>query len=187
MLCYFLWKIFLNFASKEKKVVEIQIKIIIIMKEKVTEGVTKVTKSKFIQDFKDFINRGNVMDLAVGVIIGGAFGKIVTSLVNDIIMPLVGLAMGGINFADLKWVFTPEVKDAAGEIVTPEAALCYGSFIQSFIDFLIIAFTIFVMIRVIAKLSRKKEEEKVEETPAPAEPSNEEKLLTEIRDLLKNK
>lgn len=140
--------------------------------------------SKFLTDFKNFAMKGNVLDMAVGVIIGGAFGKIVTSLVNDVIMPAVGLLVGGINFTELKWVIKEAVLDEAGAVVTPEATLNYGNFIQSTVDFLIIAFCIFLFIRLISKLNRKKEEAPA--APAP-EPSAEEKLLTEIRDLLKNK
>jgi large conductance mechanosensitive channel len=135
--------------------------------------------SKFLTEFKEFAMRGNVMDMAVGVIIGGAFGKIVTSLVNDVIMPVIGCVVGGINFTDLKWV----IKEAVGE--TPEVALLYGQFIQNVVDFLIIAFCIFMMIKVISRLTKKKEEAPAP-APAPA-PSAEEKLLTEIRDLLKEK
>ena len=114
--------------------------------------------------------------MAVGVIIGGAFGKIVTSLVNDVIMPVVGLVIGGVDFTNLKWVFAEATE------TTPEAALMYGQFIQNVVAFLIIAFCIFMMVKGIAKLSRKKDEAPA---PAPApEPSAEEKLLTEIRDLL---
>lgn len=142
--------------------------------------------SNFLTDFKNFAMKGNVIDMAVGVIIGGAFGKIVTSLVNDVFMPAVGLLMGGINFKELKWVIKPEVKDAAGAVISPEATLNYGNFIQTTVDFIIIAFCIFLFIRLIGKLSRKKEEVPAPPAPAP-EPSAEEKLLTEIRDLLKNK
>ena len=139
----------------------------------------------FIQDFKAFALKGNVVDMAVGVIIGGAFGKIVTSVVNNIIMPPIGVITGGVDFTDLKLV----IKDAVmeGETVVSEAVtLNYGQFIQDVVDFLIIAFCIFLMVKAIAKLSRKKEEAPAEPAPAP-EPSAEEKLLTEIRDLLKNK
>ena len=142
--------------------------------------------SNFLTDFKNFAMKGNVIDMAVGVIIGGAFGKIVTSLVNDVFMPAVGLLMGGINFKELKWVIKPEVKDAAGAVISPEATLNYGNFIQTTVDFIIIAFCIFLFIRLIGKLSRKKEEVPAPPAPEP-EPSAEEKLLTEIRDLLKNK
>lgn len=122
----------------------------------------------FFKEFKEFAMKGNVMDMAVGVIIGGAFGKIVTSLVDDVLMPAIGTLTGGVDFSNLAVTFG-------------DANLKYGSFIQNIIDFLIIAFCIFLMIKGMNKLSKKKEEE-----PAvPAEPSNEEKLLSEIRDLLK--
>ena len=137
----------------------------------------------FIQDFKAFALKGNVVDMAVGVIIGGAFGKIVTSVVNNIIMPPISFLTGGVNFTDLKLT----IKDAVveGENVVSEAVtLNYGQFIQDVVDFLIIAFCIFLMVKGIAALSRKKEEEAAAPAPAP-EPSAEEKLLTEIRDLLK--
>jgi len=135
----------------------------------------------FIQDFKAFALKGNVVDMAVGVIIGGAFGKIVTSVVNNIIMPPIGVVTGGVDFTDLKVV----LKEAEGE--AEAVTLNYGQFIQDVVDFLIIAFCIFLMVKGIAALTRKKEEEKAAE-PAPApEPSAEEKLLTEIRDLLKQK
>ncbi|MCQ2201515.1 MAG: large-conductance mechanosensitive channel protein MscL [Bacteroidales bacterium] len=135
--------------------------------------------SKFLQDFKNFAMKGNVVDMAVGVIIGGAFGKIVTSLVQDVIMPPIGLLVGGVNFKDLK-VTLKEASDGVDAVT-----LNYGNFLQTAFDFLIIAFSIFMMIRIITKLTEKKKEEAP--APAPAEPSNEEKLLTEIRDLLKNK
>lgn len=139
----------------------------------------------FIQDFKAFALKGNVVDMAVGVIIGGAFGKIVTSIVNNIIMPPIGVLTGGMDFTDLKLVLKDAVKE--GDPVVSEAVtINYGQFIQDVVDFLIIAFCIFLMVKGIAALSRKKEEKPAEPAPAP-EPSAEEKLLTEIRDLLKNK
>lgn len=138
---------------------------------------------KFLKDFKDFAMKGNVVDMAVGVIIGAAFGKIVSSLVDDIIMPLVGVATGGMNFTDYKWVIKPEVKDAAGEVIQPLVSLNWGSCIQTVVNFIIVAFCIFVMIRFIQNLRREKTEEVAEE--APAEPTKEEALLTEIRDILK--
>lgn len=156
-------------------------------------------KSNFLSDFKKFAMKGNVIDMAVGVIIGGAFGKIVTSIVNDIIMPPIGLLVGGMNFKDLKFVMQaakPEVLNEAGEVVSPavaEVTLNYGNFLQQTFDFLIIAMSIFIVIKVITKvseMSKKKEEEVAAAAPAPApvpEPSAEEKLLTEIRDLLKEK
>ena len=133
----------------------------------------------FIQDFKAFALKGNVVDMAVGVIIGGAFGKIVTSVVNNIIMPPIGVLTGGVDFTDLKLV----IKEAEGE--AEAVTLNYVAFIQDVVDFLIIAFCIFLMVKGIAALTRQKKEEE-EAAPAPApEPSAEEKLLTEIRDLLK--
>ena len=142
--------------------------------------------SNFITEFKEFAMRGNVMDMAVGVIIGGAFGKIVSSLVNDVIMPLVGKCTGGMDFTNLfvnlgdgEFSTLKEAQEAGA------AVLAYGSFIQNIIDFLIIAFCIFLMIKGVNKLSKKKEEE-----PAPAEepaPTKDQELLAEIRDLLKNK
>ena len=150
----------------------------------------------FIKDFKAFAMKGNVVDMAVGVIIGGAFGKIVTSVVNDIIMPPIGLLVGGVDFKDLKLILQEgqeEILNEAGEVITPavaEVTLNYGNFLQQTFDFLIIALSIFIMIKAITKLTEKK---KKEEAPAPAapapapEPSAEEKLLTEIRDLLKEK
>ena len=130
-----------------------------------------------LKEFKEFVMRGNVMDLAVAVIIGGAFGKIVTSLVNDLVMPIIGMVMGGVNFNGLKYIITP----ASGDIA--EAAIRYGAFIQAIIDFLIIAFVIFMFIKLISSMKKK-------EVAAPAEvpaPTNEEVLLGEIRDLLKVK
>ena len=138
----------------------------------------------FIQDFKAFALKGNVVDMAVGVIIGGAFGKIVTSIVYNIIMPPIGVITGGVDFTDLKLVIK-EAEKAGDEVIAEAVTLNYGQFIQDVVDFLIIAFCIFLMVKGIAALSRKKEEPAA---PAPApEPSAEEKLLTEIRDLLKNK
>lgn len=136
---------------------------------------------KFLQDFKAFAMRGNVVDMAVGVIIGAAFGKIVTSLVNDIIMPVIGKLTGGVNFTHLAWQISPAVIDETGAETTPAVLISYGSFIQNVIDFIIIAFCIFLMIKLMMKLQRKKEEAPA----APPAPSNEEKLLAEIRDLLK--
>ncbi|HJC92697.1 MAG TPA: large-conductance mechanosensitive channel protein MscL [Candidatus Phocaeicola excrementigallinarum] len=139
---------------------------------------------KILQEFKKFAMRGNVIDMAVGVIIGGAFGKIVSSLVADVVMPLVGLLVGGINFTQLKWVIKPAVMDG-DKVVTPEASLNYGNFIQVTFDFLVIAVAVFLMVKGINTLSRKKKEEAAKVTP-PA-PSAEVQLLTEIRDLLKEK
>jgi len=130
-----------------------------------------------IKEFKEFALKGNVIDLAVGVMIGGAFGKIVTSLVNDVLMPVIGVLLGGISFKDLKYVVTPAVGDIA------EVAVLYGAFIQSIIDFLIIAVSIFLFIKLLS--SRKKKE--CEVPPAPPAPSQEALLLEEIRDLMKSK
>ena len=133
----------------------------------------------FIKEFKEFAMRGNVMDMAVGVIIGGAFGKIVTSLVDDVLMPVIGMLTGGIDLTNLKYqVMLPAID---GGDPTPGATLNYGVFIQNIIDFLIIAFCIFLMIKAMNKLMPKKEE-----PAAPAGPTQEE-LLTDIRDLLKKK
>ena len=111
---------------------------------------------KFSEDFKAFIAKGNVIDMAVGVVIGGAFNKIVTSLVNDIIMPLVGLAVGGLNVKDWKWVIKAAEYDAAGNVVTAENAVNYGNFIQAGIDILIVALTLFVILKVFTGLKDKK-------------------------------
>ncbi len=144
---------------------------------------------KFFSDFKAFALKGNVVDMAVGVIIGGAFGKIVTSLVNDIITPLISFATGKVMLTELKWVISPEVKEA-GEVIVAETALTYGNFIQTVIDFLIIALSIFVVLRIIMKASeklealRKKEEEEVAEEEKEAE-ETELSILKEIRDSLK--
>lgn len=140
--------------------------------------------SKFLSDFKEFALKGNIVDMAVGVIIGGAFGKIVTSLVNDIIMPVVSLCTGGVNFSDKAVELSPAVLDPATKEVVKEAVSWnYGMFIQNIIDFLIIAICIFVAIRMAMKL--KKQEAEPDPAPeAPAEPTKEEVLLTEIRDLL---
>ncbi|MGJ1431970.1 large-conductance mechanosensitive channel protein MscL [Sphingobacterium spiritivorum] len=133
----------------------------------------------FIKEFKEFAMRGSVVDLAVGVVIGGAFGKIVTSLVDDIIMPPIGFVTGGIDFSDMKYVLT--AGDEANKI--KEVAINYGNFINIVIQFLIVAFCIFLVIKGLNSLKRKDE-------PAPAAapaPTKEETLLTEIRDILKNK
>ena len=129
-------------------------------------------KNTFLTEFKTFIARGNVMDMAVGVIIGGAFSAITTSLINDIIMPILGIFTSSISFADLSFTIN-------GAVIT------YGNFIQAILNFLIMAFVVFCMVKAINKLHRKQEEPAA--PPAPPEPSNEEKLLAEIRDLLKEK
>ena len=141
----------------------------------------------FIKEFKEFAVKGTVMDMAVGVIIGGAFGKIVTSLVNDVLMPVIGKLTGGVSFVDLfvnlgdgNYKTLAEAKEAGA------AVFAYGQFIQNIIDFLIVAFCIFLMIKGMNKLSRKKEEPAPAEPEAPKGPTQEE-LLAEIRDLLKKK
>lgn len=135
---------------------------------------------KFFSEFKEFAIKGNVVDMAVGVIIGAAFGKIVTSLVNDIIMPVIGVLTGGVNFSDYKFV----IKDAVtqGEEVIPEVAITWGAFVQAIVDFLIVAFCIFLAIKAINRLRRQKEA--AQETPAAPAGPTQEQLLTEIRDLL---
>jgi len=137
----------------------------------------------FIQEFKNFAMRGNVIDLAVGVIIGGAFGKIVSSLVSDVIMPPIGVLIGGVNFTDLAITLKAASVDAAGQVV-PAVVLRLGNFIQTVFDFTVVAFVIFLMIRTINRISSKKAEEPA---ATPPEPTKEEQLLTEIRDLLKEK
>jgi len=137
---------------------------------------------KIIQEFKEFAIKGNVVDMAVGIIIGGAFGKIVTSLVNDVIMPPIGMLIGGVNFNGLRLVLKSATVDAAG-VASPEVAINYGAFIQVLFDFIIVAFCIFMMIKGLNSLKKKKEEAPA----APPAPTKEEVLLTEIRDLLKNK
>lgn len=135
-----------------------------------------------VSEFKEFAMRGNVVDLAVGVVIGAAFGKIVASLVNDVIMPAVGFIVGGVNFSDLAFELKAATVDAAGAEV-PAVLVKYGAFIQTIVDFLIIAFAIFVAVKVINKLKRKEEAAPA----APPAPSEEVKLLTEIRDALKSR
>ena len=130
-----------------------------------------------LSEFKEFAMRGNVIDMAIGIIIGGAFGKIVSSLVNDILMPPLGYLIGGVNFRELSVI----IKEAVGD--KPAVTLNYGNFIQVVIDFLIIAFVIFMMVKLM-NAAKKKQEEK---PAAPPEPTRDQELLTEIRDLLKNK
>jgi large conductance mechanosensitive channel len=132
-----------------------------------------------LKEFKEFAMRGNVIDLAVGVVIGAAFGKIVTSLVDQIIMPLIGMVTGGVDFSDMKWVLKPaDVSNPAHKVA--EVAVQYGAFINTLIQFIIIAFAIFLVVKAINKLTRR-------EPAAPAAPAADVVLLTEIRDLLKNK
>ncbi len=140
--------------------------------------------TKFLSEFKEFAMKGNVVDMAVGVVIGAAFGKIVSSLVNDIIMPLVGVATGGMNFTDYKLVVQKAVMDGA-EVIKPEVTLNWGAWVQTIVDFLIVAFCIFVMVKFMNQLRRNRKEEPAAPAPAP-EPTKEETLLTEIRDILKS-
>ena len=127
-----------------------------------------------LKEFKDFAMRGNVVDMAVGIVIGGAFGKIVSSFVNDVLMPPIGLLVGGVDFADLAIT----LQEASGDVAA--VTVNYGSFIQTVIDFVIIAFAIFMVVKAMNNLKKKEEAA----PPAPPKPSAEEKLLTEIRDLL---
>ena len=143
---------------------------------------------KFFEEFKTFAMRGNVIDMAVGVVIGGAFGKITTSIVNDIIMPLISMLTGGINFSEWKWVLKEAVLDAEGAVATAEVAVNFGNTIAIILDFIIIAFAVFCMVKALNSLYREKEEPAPEPEPEPAPPApTTEELLTEIRDLLKNK
>ena len=143
---------------------------------------------KFFEEFKTFAMRGNVIDMAVGVVIGGAFGKITTSIVNDIIMPLISMITGGIDFSAWKWVLKAAVYEADGvTIKLPEVAVNFGNTIAIILDFIIIAFAVFCMVKALNNLHKKKEEPapaEPEAPPAPPAPTAEE-LLAEIRDLLK--
>ncbi len=148
-------------------------------------------KSTFWSDFKEFISKGNVIDMAVGVVIGGAFKDIVNALVNNIIMPLVGLLTGGTSVSDLKYVIKEAVLDAEGAVIEAENAILYGDFIQKIIDFLLIAFCIFVVLRIMMKTKEKLEamRKKEEEAPAPEAPAEPvettDDILKDIRELLK--
>lgn len=144
-----------------------------------------IDMNKTLKEFKDFAMRGNVVDMAVGVIIGGAFGKIVSSVVSDVIMPPLGILIGGVNFSDLRLTLKEAGLDAAGKEI-PAVTLNYGNFFQTVFDFLIIAFSIFLFIKLINKLVKKKETDSSEKQ-TPPQPSKEEVLLSEIRDLLKEK
>lgn len=137
-----------------------------------------------IKEFKKFAMRGNVVDLAVGIIIGGAFGKIVSSLVADVLMPPLGLLIGGINFTDIKFTIKDAVIDSAGKVISSPVTLNVGNFIQSVFDFTIVAFSVFILVKAMNKLTAKDQaKEAVAATPPP--PSKEVQLLSEIRDLLK--
>ncbi len=145
--------------------------------------------NKYWKEFKSFAIKGNVIDLAVAVIIGGAFGKIVSSLVADVVMPLVGLVAGGVDFTTWKWILKKEILDLDGGLVKAAITMNIGRFFQNIFDFLIISLSIFLMIKMITKIKLRlaKEEKKEEEKKEPPKPSEEQKLLTEIRDILKSK
>jgi len=140
-----------------------------------------------LKEFKDFAMKGNVIDLAVGIIIGAAFGKIVSSIVNDVIMPPIGLLVGGINFTDIKVIMKDAVTDpATGKVIKEAVALKVGNFIQALVDFTIVAFSVFLMVKGLNSLSKKKEAEAAAPPPPPPATKDQE-LLTEIRDLLKSR
>ena len=162
-----------------------------MVEEKITTAATKKARG-FIAEFKEFINRGNVMDMAVGVIIATAFGKITTSLVNDVVMPAIGYFFGGTDLSQLNIVLKPEVVDAATkEVLEPAVAIGIGTFLTTIIDFILVALVVFCVIKVMNSAKdkmealKKKEEEAAAAEAAPPEPSAEETLLMEIRDLLK--
>lgn len=141
---------------------------------------------KFFEEFKAFAMRGNVVDMAVGVVIGGAFGKITTSIVNDIIMPLISMLTGGVDFTQWKWVLKEAVLDAEGAVTAAEVAVNYGNLISIILDFIIIAFAVFCLVKGLNALHREKEEPAPEPEAEPAPPTlTAEELLAEIRDLLK--
>ncbi len=138
-----------------------------------------------LKEFKDFAMKGNVIDLAVGIIIGAAFGKIVSSVVNDVIMPPIGLMVGGINFTDIKIIMKDAITDpATGKVIKEAVTLKIGSFLQTLVDFTIVAFSVFLMVKGLNSLSKKKEAEAAPPPPPPTATKDQE-LLTEIRDLLK--
>jgi len=139
-------------------------------------------KKGMLAEFKEFAIKGNMMDMAVGIILGAGFGKIITSLVSDIIMPPIGLLLGNVNFTDLKLVLREAGADA---IANPAVTWNYGNFIQVIIDFTIVAFCIFLVVKALNRVRDARKKDEVATPPAPPEPTNEEKLLTEIRDLLK--
>lgn len=152
----------------------------IFMKDNLTKPNAAGAANRFLNEFKAFAMRGNVIDMAVGVVIGGAFGKIVTSLVNDIIMPLIGLACGGVDFSSWRWVIREAHVNAAGKEIA-EASLNYGNFIQTAVDFTVIAFSIFIAVKLINRFRQKEESKPAAPAPKPADVV----LLEEIRDLIK--
>lgn len=153
----------------------------------VVEKIKGSKGRKWLREFKDFAVKGNVIDLAVAVVIGGAFGKIVSSLVADIVMPLIGALVGGVNFTSWKWILRNAALNDSGVIIKQAVTMNIGTFIQNIFDFLVIAWAIFIMVKVIGRLKKQlvKEEieEKKEEAPAPL--TKDQELLIEIRDLLK--
>ena len=146
---------------------------------------------KMFEEFKKFIMRGNVLDMAVGVIVAGAFGKITTSLVNDVFMPFISYLFGARDMTALNLVVRPEIVNEAGEVTQAAIVIGFGTFIATIIDFILVALVVFLVVKAInaakSKMEKKKEEEEAAAPPAPPAPSAEEVLLTEIRDLLKNK
>lgn len=138
-----------------------------------------------LKEFKAFIMRGNVLELAVAVIVAGAFGAIIASLTNDVILPPVGLALGDVNFSELAYTLQPAVMNEAGEVVEEAVEIRYGNFIQKVIDFIIIAFIIFMLIRTYNRVQERRKKEEEEAAPAPPPGPTAEQLLTEIRDLLR--
>lgn len=144
---------------------------------------------QYWKEFREFAVKGNVIDLAVAVIIGGAFGKIVSSLVADVVMPLIGLIIGGLDFTSWKWILKPEILGEGGSVVKAAIIINIGKFIQNVFDFLVIALSIFLVIKVLANIKQKllKEEESKEENKESLKPSEEQKLLAEIRDILKSR
>ena len=144
---------------------------------------------KFFEEFKAFAMRGNVVDMAVGVVIGGAFGKITTSIVNDIIMPLISMLTGGVDFTQWKWILKEAVLDAEGAVVSAEVAVNFGNTIAIIMDFIIIAFAVFCLVKGLNSLRRKEKEPAPEPAPEPEAPPapTAEELLSEIRDLLKER
>ena len=146
---------------------------------------------KMLKEFKDFVMRGNVLDMAVGVIVAGAFGKITTSLVNDVFMPFISFLFGSRDMTALNLVVRPEIVNEAGEVTQAAIVIGFGTFVATIIDFILVALVVFLVVKAInaakAKMEKAKEEEAAAEPPAPPAPSAEEVLLTEIRDLLKNK
>ncbi len=144
---------------------------------------------KYWQEFRQFAVKGNVIDLAVAVIIGAAFGKIVSSLVADVVMPIIGVIIGGLDFTSWQWVLKPEILDAEGVVLKAAVIMKIGNFIQNIFDFLVIALSIFLMVKVLTRLKKKivKEEEAEEKKKEDPKPTEDQKLLTEIRDILKSR